>query len=214
MTGPVPVKPTNPTIPVEELMRSLKPPDTTAAPAFSPFIVIPNVPAAPSAPLTGPSAAPLKLRRPRDQPAGRTSVPALEETVGLSDHARADHRHQRVAAEVQACLEGASARVVIDQPDFGEWSPFLEKLERIRPDALLVDFTRIKEPYDDLITQLKSTSASPMIVALHTSADPETILSTIHAGADEYLYPPVSIKPGQGTGENGRPQQAAAGRLL
>jgi pilus assembly protein CpaC len=58
VTGPVPVKPTNPTIPVEELMRSLKPPDTTAAPAFSPFIVIPNVPAAPSAPLTGPSAAP------------------------------------------------------------------------------------------------------------------------------------------------------------
>jgi pilus assembly protein CpaE len=94
--------------------------------------------------------------------------------------------------EIQTCLEGASARIVIDQPDFGEWPPFIEKLERIRPDALLIDFTRLKEPYDELITQIKATPASPLVVALHKSADPETILSTIHAGADEYLYPPFS----------------------
>jgi pilus assembly protein CpaE len=31
-----------------------------------------------------------------------------------------------------------------------------------------------------------------LVVALHKSSDPETILSAIRAGADEYLYPPLS----------------------
>jgi pilus assembly protein CpaE len=99
--------------------------------------------------------------------------------------------------EVLACLETAAARVVIDQPEFGDWPAFLEKLERIRPDAILLDFTRLKEPYEELIAQVKATSASPMVVALHKSADPETILSVIHAGADEYLYPPFSASLGK-----------------
>ncbi|MFB3778293.1 MAG: CpaE family protein [Bryobacteraceae bacterium] len=99
--------------------------------------------------------------------------------------------------ELQACLDNASVRIVVDEPDFGEMPAFLERLERIRPDAVLIDFTRLKEPYDDLISQLKATSASPLIVALHKAADPETILSIIHAGADEYLYPPFSTNLGR-----------------
>ncbi len=99
--------------------------------------------------------------------------------------------------EVQACLEGTAARTVIDQPDFGEWPAFLEKLERIRPDAVLIDFTRLKEPYEEFIAQIKGTSAAPMVVALHQSADPETILSVVHAGADAYLYPPFSVNLGK-----------------
>ncbi len=122
--------------------------------------------------------------------------------------------------EILTCLEGTSARTVIDLPDFGEWSPFLEKLERIRPEALLVDFASIKAPYDDLIGQLKSTAASPMVVALHTSSDPETILSTIHAGADEYLYPPFTANLGRALERmSGRTKQrqsvnATAGKVI
>jgi pilus assembly protein CpaE len=99
--------------------------------------------------------------------------------------------------EVQACLEGSAVRTVIDQQEFGDWPAFLEKLERIRPDAILIDLARSKEPYEELIAQVKGTSASPMVVALHQSAEPEMILSVIHAGADEYLYPPFSVNLGK-----------------
>ncbi len=94
--------------------------------------------------------------------------------------------------EIQACLEGTSARVVLEQPEISEWGPFLEKLDRTRPDALLIEFTSLPEPYDDFVAQIKGTEASPQVVALHSSAEPETILATVRAGADEYLYPPFS----------------------
>jgi pilus assembly protein CpaC len=58
VTGPVPVKPTQEKLPVEELIRSLRPADTTPAPAFSPYIVIPNPPVGQPAPSAAPSAAP------------------------------------------------------------------------------------------------------------------------------------------------------------
>ncbi len=94
--------------------------------------------------------------------------------------------------EILSSLEGAGARTVLDQDELGDLAAFLEKIERIRPDAVLIDFSRIPEPFEPLIEQIKSTSAQPLVVALHRSADPETILSVIRAGADEYLYPPFS----------------------
>ena len=54
VTGPVPVKPPTDSIPVEELMRSLRPAEATPAPAFAPSPAIPNPPAAQPAPVAGP----------------------------------------------------------------------------------------------------------------------------------------------------------------
>jgi pilus assembly protein CpaE len=56
----------------------------------------------------------------------------------------------------------------------------------------LLDFTRFKEPYDEVIARIKETNAAPQLVAVHTSAEPETILTVIRAGADEYVYPPMA----------------------
>lgn len=94
--------------------------------------------------------------------------------------------------EILDSLRDTSARVVLDQAGIGDLIGFLETLERVRPDALLVDFTGLKAPYDELIGEIKATSAAPFIAALNKSADPETILSVIRAGADEYIYPPIS----------------------
>lgn len=99
--------------------------------------------------------------------------------------------------EVQACLEGTRARTVLDQAAIGDRAAFLELLERIRPDVLLIEFTHLQEPFEELIGQLKNSPASPLVVALHKSADPETILAVIRAGADEYLYPPLSTNLGK-----------------
>jgi len=57
VTGPVPVKPPKDTMPMEELMRSLRPAEATAAPAFAPSPAIPNPPAAQPAPQAAPAQA-------------------------------------------------------------------------------------------------------------------------------------------------------------
>ena len=44
---------------------------------------------------------------------------------------------------------------------------------------------------------MKGIASPPLLIALNDSADPETILSVIHAGADEYLYPPMSDNLGK-----------------
>lgn len=93
--------------------------------------------------------------------------------------------------EVQSCLQGLPLHVLLEQTEIRDWPAFLDKLERLRPDVLLVDFTSLREPVDEVIGKIKSTSGSPLVVALHKSAEPETILGVIRAGADEYVYPPV-----------------------
>jgi pilus assembly protein CpaE len=93
--------------------------------------------------------------------------------------------------EVQSALYEAPVRVVMEQNEIGEWGAFLEKLERARPDILLVDFKQLIDPLDDVVRQIKATSGSPMVIVVHTSADPDTILRAIRASADEYLYPPL-----------------------
>jgi pilus assembly protein CpaE len=93
--------------------------------------------------------------------------------------------------EVQLCLRGSPARVVLQQPSVGDWSLFVEQLERLRPDVLLFDITRSLRSLEEAVRSLKALAAPPMVVALHSSADPETILAAIRAGANEYLYPPL-----------------------
>jgi len=62
----------------------------------------------------------------------------------------------------------------------------------MRPDVLIMDFTSLTEPVEEVIAKVKGTAAAPLVIALHKSADAEIILSVIRAGADEYLYPPLT----------------------
>jgi pilus assembly protein CpaE len=94
--------------------------------------------------------------------------------------------------EVQVCLQGLPLHTLLEQAEIDDWAAFLDKLERLRPDVLLVDFTKLKDPYDEVVGRIKATSAAPSVVALHKSAEPETILTVIRAGADEYVYPPLA----------------------
>jgi pilus assembly protein CpaE len=93
--------------------------------------------------------------------------------------------------EIQACLRDLPVRVPLQQQVVGDWSLFLEQLERSRLDVLLVDISRSQRTFEELMRSLKSVSAPPQVVVLNTSADPETILAAIRAGANEYLYPPL-----------------------
>ncbi|MGE5567723.1 MAG: AAA family ATPase [Rhodospirillales bacterium] len=100
-------------------------------------------------------------------------------------------KSQDLLNEVHACLRPLPVRVVMEQPTLGETSLFLNQLEQARVDVLLIDLTRLAEPFEQVARRIKTLSAAPMIVALNDTADPEVILGAIRAGANEFLYPPL-----------------------
>lgn len=96
------------------------------------------------------------------------------------------------ALEARACLQTQPVRVLFEHEGTSDLDGLLAKVERVRPEVLFVDIRSLKEPYENFITPLKESPAPPMVVAMHSSADPETILAVMHAGADAYVYPPLA----------------------
>ena len=93
--------------------------------------------------------------------------------------------------QTQACLGELPFRVIVEHQDVGDVSNFLDRLERMRPDVVLVDISGWREPLEGLVSSIRAVTGDPMIIALNTSADPGAILSSLRAGINEYLYPPL-----------------------
>jgi len=93
--------------------------------------------------------------------------------------------------QTQNCLGQLPFRVIVEHQDVGDVSNFLDRLERMRPDVVLVDISGWKEPLEALVSSIRAVTGDPMIIALNTSADPDAILSSLRAGINEYLYPPL-----------------------
>jgi pilus assembly protein CpaE len=94
--------------------------------------------------------------------------------------------------ELQATVADLPVRVVLEQNDIPDWAPFLEKVERLRPDLLLVDITALHASLEDLVQRVRATSAAPAIFVLQESMDPELILKALRLGVSEYLHPPFA----------------------
>jgi len=93
--------------------------------------------------------------------------------------------------QTQACLGAMPFRVIVQHQDVGDVSNFLDRLERMRPDVVLVDISGWKEPLEGLVSSIRAVTGDPMIIALNTAADPAAILSSLRAGINEYLFPPL-----------------------
>lgn len=98
---------------------------------------------------------------------------------------------QNLFQEVQTCLKGLPVRVLLQQPSIGDTTAFLDQVEQLRLDVLVIDLTRLSEPFENVVRRVKSCSSPPQIIALNDAADPEVILGAIRAGASEFLYPPI-----------------------
>jgi len=79
----------------------------------------------------------------------------------------------------------------VEQQEVGDLSALVERLERMRPDVVLLDISRLAMPVEEAVGLLKAVTPEVMIIALHTSADAETILTSLRAGVHEYLFPPL-----------------------
>lgn len=94
--------------------------------------------------------------------------------------------------QAQAVLAGLPFRIIVEHQDIGDVSNFLDRLERMRPDVVLVDISGWKEPLENLVASIRAAVGDPMIVALNTTAEADAILSSLRAGINEYLYPPLN----------------------
>jgi len=113
--------------------------------------------------------------------------------------------------QTQACLAELPFRIIVEHQDIGDISNFLDRLERMRPDVVLVDISNWKNPLENLVASIKNAIGDPMIIALNTSADPESILSSLRAGINEYLYPPLK-EPLRKTLEKRSAERSRGGR--
>jgi pilus assembly protein CpaE len=93
--------------------------------------------------------------------------------------------------QAQSCLSDLPFRIIVEHQDIGDVSNFLDRLERMRPDVVLIDISGWREPLEGLVTSIRAAIGDPMIIALNSSADPDAILASMRAGINEYLYPPL-----------------------
>jgi pilus assembly protein CpaE len=98
---------------------------------------------------------------------------------------------RELRGEVAACLRAHSTCVAIEQSDIDSWPAFLGRLERYAPDVLLVDVSRLREPFEQLVARVKPVVPNMTLFAVDTTADPETILSAMRAGAADFILRPV-----------------------
>ena len=94
--------------------------------------------------------------------------------------------------ELTAVLQELSVRTVFELSEVpADWPGFLDRIERLRPNVVLLEVTRLKEPLEQVVGRIQATSCRPAVFALHTEADPTAILTALRAGASEYVFPPL-----------------------
>jgi pilus assembly protein CpaE len=93
--------------------------------------------------------------------------------------------------EVRSCMMSLPIRVVLEQRELGEVSGFIEKLERVQPDVVLLGYQLVQHELTAAVAQIKATAGAPAVILVHSSAAPELILRGLRSGADEYLSPPL-----------------------
>ncbi len=122
--------------------------------------------------------------------------------------------------QVQSCLKPLPVRVTIEQREANDLGPLFDRAARARPDVLLLDISQRREPLEELVRTARDAAPDAMIVALNTSADAETILTSLRAGVNEYLFPPLEASLRQALERKSaecsqrREQERSGGKIL
>ena len=94
-------------------------------------------------------------------------------------------------AEAERCCRDLSGQTIVEKNDCSNWTNFLEWLQQIQPQVLLIDVEHFQNIVEDRVREIKTASPESMIVAIHHAADPQMIIAGMRAGLDEYFYPPL-----------------------
>lgn len=135
-------------------------------------------------------------------------------SIAISDASLWEHVH--------STLQELPVRIAFEQAGIDDLPSFLEKLERMRPDAVLLDLAGLPGELPQIVEAISSTSASPYVVVIHSEGKSDLILTALRAGAKEFLFPPLdNVLPAAlirlaADREKSSPQTAArrGGRLI
>jgi pilus assembly protein CpaE len=101
-------------------------------------------------------------------------------------------KRSELLQEVESCCQEFANNALIEKNDCGSWSNFLEWLEHLKPQVLLVDVEHFQNIVEERVRQIKAAVPESMIIALHDKADSQMIIAGMRAGIDEYFYPPFT----------------------
>jgi hypothetical protein len=96
--------------------------------------------------------------------------------------------------QAQACLADLPFRVIVEHQDIGDVSNFLDRLERMRPDVVLMDISGWREPLEGLVSSIRGATGDPMIIALNTVGRSGRH-SVVDAGGNQRVPVPAAAGP-------------------
>jgi pilus assembly protein CpaE len=94
--------------------------------------------------------------------------------------------------QAHACIQNLPVRIALEQHEPDEGDTLLDRLERHRVDVILVELKCLTLPFDEFVRRAQDTVSQPAVFVLHPDASPSHILESLRAGAQEFLYPPLT----------------------
>ncbi|HEV2198372.1 MAG TPA: AAA family ATPase [Bryobacteraceae bacterium] len=95
--------------------------------------------------------------------------------------------------DLTQALQGIPVRISMELSEIpSDWPAFLDRMDRIRPDVVLLEVTRLTGRLEEIVKKIRSTKAEPAVFAIQQTADSDAILGALRAGASEFLFPPMA----------------------
>lgn len=102
-------------------------------------------------------------------------------------------RSKPLLQDLQAILKNLPLKVVLEHPETSGTAEFLEKLDLLSPELVLLEIGQFTASLEELIRDIKASNKAPFLIGVHNTADPQLILRAMKAGADEFVYPPLEV---------------------
>src|ERR1035437_4660738 len=94
--------------------------------------------------------------------------------------------------QAQATLADLPFRIIVEHQDVGDVSNFLDRLERMRPDVVLVDISGWKEPLEGLVASIRVAGGRPIITPLKSPGEAHSLPPSVRPGNKEIPFPAVA----------------------
>jgi pilus assembly protein CpaE len=99
-------------------------------------------------------------------------------------------KDEELEREVLQTLKSQRTSVASEQHK-GDWNSLLDRISKTKPEVLLLDLSAVASELNIGLRQLRYHAPRLRVIALHTSADPQMILSAMRAGVNEFLHSPL-----------------------
>lgn len=81
--------------------------------------------------------------------------------------------------------------IPFDQHD-SDWNSLLERVGQTKPEVIVLDLSAVPVELNTALRQLRFNAPRIKVIGVHSTADPQMILSAMRAGANEFVHPPLN----------------------